>query len=54
MSIKKQGRIFRESRGNRKKGRKKQNLSKKEENYPYFVSLFHIGPYDRKKSPQIK
>ena len=22
---------------------------KKEGNYPYFVSLFNIGPYDRKK-----
>ena len=32
-----------------KKGRKEGNSSKKEGKYPYFVSLFNIGPYDRKK-----
>ena len=30
----------------RVKGRKKGNTSKKEGTYPYFVSLFNIGPYD--------
>ena len=30
----------------RVKGRKKGNTSKKEGKYPYFVSLFNIGPYD--------
>ena len=28
--------------------------SKKERKYPYFVSLFNIGPYDRKKQKNLK
>ena len=31
----------------REKGRKEGNSSK-EGKYPYFVSLFYIGPYDRR------
>ena len=29
----------------REKGRKEENRSKKEGKYPYFISLFNIGPY---------
>ena len=28
------------------KGRKKREIAEKKGNYPYFVSLFDIGPYD--------
>ena len=36
------------------KEEKRGNRSKNESNlyYPYFVSLFNIGPYDCQKSPQ--
>ena len=34
-------------RKRREKGRKEGNSSKEEGKYPYFVSLFNIGPYDR-------
>ena len=33
------------------KGKRIRNGSKKEGNYPYFISLFDIGLYDRQKSP---
>ena len=33
----------------REKGRKKGNRSKKEGHYPYFVSTFCIGPFNRQK-----
>ena len=48
-----------ERRGKKEKGKKIRgkreekrgiNRSRKEEKYPYFVYLFYIGPYDRKKN----
>ena len=30
----------------RGKGKKKREIAEKKGNYPYFVSLFDIGPYD--------
>ena len=34
------------------KERTEGNSSKKEGKYPYYVSLFNIGPFDRQKSLQ--
>ena len=37
----------------RKEGRKEAgNRSVKQRNFPYFVSLFNMGPFDRQKSLQ--
>ena len=36
----------------REKGGKEGNSSKKEGKHSYFVSLFNVGPYDRKKVPK--
>ena len=42
-----QNREEKRNKGKKRGGKKEGNSSKKEGKYPYFVSLFNIGPYDR-------